>query len=154
MKYAVRAVKYFFYYIILLSVILTVLRLLHVVGGDLKDIFRNGYDSLWQIAVMFAVVAAAYPYFGFRKQGVIIAGPFEEIRPGLVALMEERDYELEKEDGENLAFRLRNRLNRAARMWEDRITFERDIHGFILDGPTRDTVRIKSALEYKFRNNE
>lgn len=154
MKYAVRAIKYFFYYLILLAVILAVLRLLHVVEGDITQMFRNGYDSLWQIALMFAVVAAAYPYFGFRKQGVIIPGAYEEIRPGVVALMQERGYELEKEEGENLTFRLRNHVNRIARMWEDRITFTRDFHGFILDGPTRDTVRIKSALEYKFRNND
>ena len=151
MKYVVRAVKYFFYYLLLLVVVILVLRLLHFVEGGVEDIFRNGYKSLWQIGVMFAVVAAAYPYFGFRKHGVIIPGAYEEIRPGVLALMEERGYELEKEEGENLCFRLRNRFNRAARMWEDRITFTRDIHGFILDGPSRDTVRIKSALEYKFR---
>ncbi len=154
MKYLVRALKYYVYYFVLLAIILLMLHLLHLVDGNIEYTFRNGWTSVWQIAIMFAVVAAAYPYFGFRKHGTVIPGSYEEIRPGVMKVMESKGYELEREEGENLTFRLRNRLNRVTRMWEDRITFTRDMHGFIIEGPNRDVVRIKSALEYSFRNED
>ena len=40
---------------------------------------------------------------------------------------------------------------RLFRMLEDRVTFTRTATGFELEGPTKDLVRIVSALEYKFR---
>ena len=49
MKYIVRAIKYFFYFSILLIIILSVLVLAHVVDGNIETMFRNGYNSLWQI---------------------------------------------------------------------------------------------------------
>ena len=68
--------------------------------------------------------------------------------------MEEKGYRLEKEDGENLTFRLKNPINRLSRMYEDRITFTRTVSGFQLEGLRKDVVRIVYGLEYKFRHNE
>jgi len=70
------------------------------------------------------------------------------------AYMEEKGYRLEKEDGENLTFRLKNPINRLSRMYEDRITFTRTVSGFQLEGLRKDVVRIVYGLEYKFRHNE
>lgn len=154
MKYFVRAVKTFIYYILLLVVIILILRLLKMTEGGVETMFRNGWRSVWMILGVFAAAAAAYPFFGFKKHGIIIPGEYGEIRDGVVLYMQERGYELESENGENLTFRLRNRLNRITRMLEDRITFERDFHGFLVEGPNKDVVRIKSGLEYKFRREE
>ena len=68
--------------------------------------------------------------------------------------MEERGYELETEEGENMTFRLRNKFNRAARTWEDRITLTRELAGFYMEGISKDVARLASALEFKFRNPE
>ena len=154
MRYTVRAIKYFFYYILLLAIIIAILRLLNMTEGGVEQMFRNGWNSVWMILGMFALVAAIYPYFGFKKHGVIIPGEYGEIRDTVVNFMKDRGYVLETEEGENMTFRLRSGLNRATRMWEDRITFERDFHGFLIEGPNRDVVRLKSGLEYKFRKEE
>ena len=49
LKYIVRAVKYFFYFTILLIIIMTVLVLAHVLDGNISTMFRNGYLSLIHI---------------------------------------------------------------------------------------------------------
>ena len=84
LKYIVRAVKYFFYFTILLIIIMTVLVLAHVLDGNISTMFRNGYDSLWQIALMFAAISSVYPIFGFVKKEALIPGEYAEVRDGVV----------------------------------------------------------------------
>lgn len=153
MKYIVRAIKYFFYFSILLIIILSVLVLAHVVDGNIKTMFRNGYNSLWQIGLMFAAVAAVYPVFGFVKKEAVIPGEYAEIRKGVIDYMENRGYRLESENGENMTFRNRSLLNRITRMMEDRITFTRTLGGFELEGLRKDTIRVIYGLENALRNS-
>lgn len=147
MKYIVRAIKYFFYFSILLIIILSVLVLAHVVDGNIETMFRNGYNSLWQIGLMFAAVAAVYPVFGFVKKEAVIPGEYAEIRKGVIDYMENHGYRLESENGENMTFRNRSLLNRITRMMEDRITFTRTLGGFELEGLRKDTIRVIYGLE-------
>ncbi len=154
MKYLVRAIKYFFYFAIILAIILGILVLIGFVDPEPDKLFRNGTRSLWQIAALFAVVAAVYPKFGFISRSVPIPGEYADIRPKLLAFMENRGYALEVEDGENLTFRLRNRLNAVARMLEDRITLSRETGGYRVEGITKDVVRLIYGLESTFRNEE
>ena len=153
MKYIVRAVKYFFYFSILLIIILTVLVLAHVVDGNVETMFRDGYNSLWQIGLMFAAVSAIYPVFGFVKKEAVIPGEYSEIRDDVVKFMESRGYRLERENGENLTFRSRSIFNRISRMMEDRITFTRSLGGFELEGLRKDTIRIIYGLENAMRRS-
>ena len=154
MKYITRVLKYYVYIVIIMSLVLVVLSLLHLTSGDVSTMFRNGYDSLWQIALMFLAVAAVYPKFGFNRRSVIIPGEYSEIRDGVVKFMEERGYELETEQEENMTFRTKSVLRRITRMFEDRVTFTRDLGGFLVEGITKDIVRLISGLEYRFRNPE
>ena len=153
-KYIIRAVKYFFYFTILLIIILAVLILAHVVDGNIETMFKDGYDSLWQIALMFAAVSAIYPVFGFVKKDAIVPGEYSEIRSKVISFMESRGYRLEKEDGENMTFRNRSILNRLSRMCEDRITFTRTPGGFTLEGLRKDTIRLIYGLENAMRSEE
>lgn len=154
MKYIARVIKYFIYITIIMAAILAVMVLLNVVEGDIPTMFRDGYNSLWKIALMFLAVAAVYPSFGFTKKGAVIPGEYSEIRGGVVDFMESHGYELESEEGENLTFRKRGVLSKMRRMFEDRITMTRDLPGFYVEGLTKDVVRIISGLEYKFRGEE
>ena len=62
-----------------------------------------------------------------------------------------RGYRVEKEEGENLSFRLKSPLQRFLKLFfEDRITFTRDRAGFYVEGRTKDVVRIVSGLEALF----
>ena len=154
MKYIVRVLKYFVLVTVVMALLLLVLALLGYVEKDVDSMFRNGWKSIWQIALMFLVVAAIYPRFGFCKRGAIVPGAYDDIRPGLVRYMAGRGYEIEKEEGENLSFRLKSPLQRFLRLlFEDRITFTRDRAGFYVEGRTKDVVRIVSGLEALFNGS-
>ena len=154
MKYFIRAVKYFFYFSIIVTIIMAALVFFKVIDSNIELMFRNGYNSLWHIALMFAVVSAFYPMLGFMKKEALIPGEYKDIRPAIVEYMQEKGYALETENGENLNFRLRNGINRLSRMYEDRISFIRNFSGFQVEGLRKDVVRIVYGLEYKFRNKE
>ena len=104
MTYLRRAIKYFFYYCILLSVILTVLVLLDMVEADVQAMFRGGWSSVGQVLGLFAVVAAIYPRFGFTTREALVpagadAAPAQEaaLRGRLLETMQNRGYRLENE---------------------------------------------------------
>ena len=96
MKYIVRVLKYFVFILVVMALILLVLSLLGVVGRGVDAMFRDGWKSVGQIALMFLAVSAVYPRFGFCKRGAIVSGTYDEIRPGLVRFMAERGYVLGK----------------------------------------------------------
>jgi len=154
MKYFVRAVKYFFYYIILFAIVMAVLVFLGVVDANIAAMFRAGYKSILQIVVLFGIVASFYPKAGFISRPAKIEGEYSQIRDGIVDFMEMRGYRLETEEGENMTFRLTNKVNATFRMLEDRITMTRELGGFQVEGLTKDVVRIIGGLEYKFRKEE
>ena len=154
MKYIIRALKYFISLALILVVFIALLRLFNLVGGEgegIAGMFRNGTDSIWQIALILLVLSAVYPRFGYGTRTVMIPGSYAEVRDGIVETMRARGYELEKEEGENLSFRKSGTFARLSRAFEDRITFTRCMTGFYVEGYSRDLVRVISALEYRFR---
>ena len=153
-KYIVRAIKYFFYFTFLLALFLSVLVLAGVVESNIETMFRGGYRSLLSIALMFICVSSVYPVFGFVRKSAIIPGEYKGIRDGIVDAMESRGYILEKEEGENLSFRLKSTLNKITRMYEDRITFTRELGGFSVEGLRKDAIRIIYGIESRFRKDE
>ena len=154
MKYIVRAVKYFFYFCILLSAMLAILSVAHVIEGPVEGMFREGYDSLIKIAIMFACVSAVYPLFGFMKKEALIPGEYGEIRDRIIGYMESRGYRLESERDEDMTFRSRSAVTRLLRMFEDRITLTRRVTGFDVEGLRKDVVRIVYGLESALRRPE
>ncbi len=154
MRYVIRAVKYFIYVVVLVTLILAVLALPGFVSSDINVMFRNGWRSVWLILGVFACVAAFYPRFGYGRRQVRISGEYSEIRQGVIDYMASRGYRLEKELGENLFFRSTGAFRKIARVWEDRITAERCLGGFTLEGPTKDVIRLATGLEYRFRSGE
>jgi len=151
MKYIIRVVKYFVYITILMSVVLALMVAFKFVDGDINTMFRDGYDSLWKIALMFLAVSALYPKFGYCKRGAIIPGEYKDVRDTVVSYMEDHGYVLETEVDENLTFRCKSPLMKSKRMWEDRLTFTHELPGFYIEGLTKDVVRVISGLEAKFR---
>lgn len=154
MKYLVRSVKYFLYLTIILVLVVFVLVQLKIVEADLSTMFVNGYDSYWQMALMLAVFSSLYPKWGFSTRKAYINGSFEELKDGIVEVMENHGYVLESTEGEDMTFRKRSGLSKALKVWEDRITFSREIAGYRLEGLTRDLPRLIAALENKFSPDE
>ena len=147
MKYLIRSVKYFCYLILLLALIILALVLTGFVEADLSKMFVNGYDSLWQIALIMLVFALIYPRFGFSKRTAHLAGSPEELRPDVMRAMERLGYRLESEQNGSWSFLRRSGFSRALKMWEDRITLTTGGAGLEVEGLTRDLARIVSALE-------
>lgn len=154
MKYLIRSIKYFIYFSVLLVVVMAVMVAIGAVDADIEMMFRHGYESLWQIALMLVLIAVTYPFFGFIKKETVVPGEYSEIRQGVIDFMEDRGYTLKGEDGENMVFSQRNVVNRFFRMFEDNITLTRSITGFTMEGLRKDVVRLSYGMEYRFRHPE
>jgi len=147
MKYIVRSLKYFCYLLVLLTLIVLALVLTGFVEADLSKMFINGYDSLWQIALIMLFFALIYPKFGFSSRTAHLYGSPEELRPDIMKAMEGLGYRLESETDGSYSFLRRSALSRALKMWEDRITVSPSGSGLEIEGLTRDLSRVVSALE-------
>ena len=152
MTYLRRALKYFIQLTLLFVVIIGVLMATGMVSKDVAVAFQHGWTSVWWILALFAVMAFAYPFFGYQKRKINVVGDPADYRKGIVEALDARGYVLEDDTDGTLTFRLSSGLNRAARMWEDRITLTPFLGGFQVEGLTRDLVRVVSSIEQKFRN--
>lgn len=148
MKYLVRSIKYFLYLIIILSLMILILVKMNLVEGNLSTMFVNGYDSLWQIALIMVVFSLVYPRFGYSKRSVRMPGETGEILPAVKRVMESKGYRLRGESGgENMVFIKRAPIDRLFRQFEDAITFSRTAFGYEIEGRAKDVVRIVGSLE-------
>lgn len=152
MRYLIRAIKYFVYICVLVAVLLLILVLFKVVSSDINVMFRYGWKSVGLIAAMFAAVSAFYPLFGYSKRLATVLGELDGLHKDVISYMETRNYSLESEDGEKMTFRSRSFIQRL--IWDDRITIEKGLGGFYVEGVSKEVVKIVSGLEYKFRNPE
>ncbi len=153
-RYLIRAVKYFFYFAAIFALVLAILLLTGLAKGSPSELFRDGWRSVGQIAVLFAFVAALYPKLGFVRRYVSGNGQDEEqLRRIVLDVMEGRGYRLEREADGILSFRLRNTLNAVSRMLEDRITMAVSPAGVELEGLTKDVVRVIGSLEMRLRKD-
>lgn len=153
MRYFIRAVKYFIYFILLFVVIMAVLVLTGAAKGDISTMFRGGYSALWKIAVIFAVISAIYPSVGFIRKEAMIPGSWEEDKDIIKEFMGGRGYVLETEDTGTMSFR-KTGMSRFTRMYEDRVTLSAKIGGVEIEGMRKDVLRLAMGLESRFRREE
>jgi len=154
MRYLIRSVKYFIQLMVILALIIAILIVAKVVDSDISKIFVNGYDSLWQIAILMAVFAAIYPRLGYGRRQALVPGADEEAEPVLQQVMQAHGYmELPSEavpgDSPARVFRKKAAGDRFTRLWEDRITVTRCLTGYELEGISKDIVRLCSAMRDK-----
>lgn len=153
MTYLRRALKYFLQITLLFVVIIGALMLSGMVSKDVAVAFQQGWKSVGFILALFVVMSLAYPFFGYQKRKIAVNGDPAECRDGIVEALKIRGYVLENEAEGVLSFHLSNPLNRAARMWEDRVTLTPILGGFEAEGLARDLVRVVSSIEQYFRNH-
>ena len=154
MKYLLRSIKYFIYLAIMLAIFIAALLALGFIEGPIDNIFKNGADSIWQMALIVAAFAAVYPMLGYGKRNVRIYGEPEQVWPEIVELMKGRGYILTEGDAQGAKFRLASNLGRVMRMGEDTITFTRNIGGYSLEGRTKEIVRLDTGLTQRFDRND
>ena len=154
MKYILRSIKYFVYLAIMLAIFIAALLALGFIEGPIDNIFKNGADSIWQMALIVAAFAAVYPMLGYGKRNVRIWGEPEQIWPEIVDFMNGRGYILTQGDAQNAKFRLASKLKRILRMGEDTISCTRTIGGYTLEGRTKEIVRLDTGLTQKFERKD
>ena len=154
MKYILRSIKYFVYLAIMLAIFIAALLALGFIEGPIDNIFKNGADSIWQMALIVAAFAAVYPMLGYGKRNVRIWGEPEQVWPEIVDFMTGRGYILAEGNAQNAKFRLASKLKRILRMGEDTITFTRTIGGYTLEGRTKEIVRLDTGLTQKFERKD
>lgn len=153
MKYLIRAVKYFIYFSLLTTVIVTVLVLIGAVEGNIDSIFNGGTDALWKIALFFALVSAVYPKLGFINRDIPVDRDLDQIRDEVVGFFRERRYELESETPDRLTFRIRGIGGRLSKMYEDRIILTRRPGGYEMEGLRKDVLRLATGFEHRFHTS-
>ena len=153
MKYTVRAIKYFFYFAILTSLIITALVLIGAVENDINAIFEGGTQALWKIALFYAAIAAVYPKVGFITRKVNVNRDWSEIREEAVSFFQDRRYELESETADKITFRIKGMHGRMSKMFEDRITVTRVFDGYEFEGLRKDVLRLAAGFETRFFNS-
>ena len=154
MKYILRSIKYFVYLAIMLAIFIAALLALGFIEGPIDNIFKNGADSIWQMALIVAAFAAVYPMLGYGKRNVRIWGEPEQVWPEIVDFMNGRGYIRAEGNAQNAKFRLASKLKRILRMGEDTITFTRTIGGYTLEGRTKEIVRLDTGLTQKFERKD
>ena len=154
MKYLIRAIKYFFYFALLSTALITVLIFIGAVENDINAIFEEGYNSLWKIGVFFAAVSAVYPKVGFISRKVEVNREWNDIREEAVNFFNDRRYELESETPEKISFRIKGTAGKLSKMFEDRVTVTRVLGGYEFEGLRKDVLRLGASFENKFYNSE
>ena len=149
MKHLLRSVKYFIYFSLMCTAIVTALVLIGAVEGGVDSIFEEGYRSIGKIAIFFAVVAAAYPKFGFIRRDMQVSGSWEDIRHQTVEFLGERNYALESQSADMATFRIKGTAGRLSKMFEDRITLTKTDSGWQMEGLRKDVIRLASGLEHR-----
>ena len=153
MRYLIRSIKYFFWFVCIFALIMLVLVIMGTAGGDISSMFRGGYSALWKIALIFAVIAAFYPKFGFARQVLASEEGIPPDRQLIREYMLSRGYIPEKDEAGLMTFRCKGTSARLSRMLEDRITFTQEADGMQVEGLRKDVVRIVSGIMHRMRTD-
>ena len=154
MKYLIRSIKYFIYFSLMCSVIISVLVMIGAVEGNIEAIFEEGYASIGKIAIFFAMVAAVYPKVGFIKRDIKSDKGLAEIRLDVIEYMKERQWDLESESDSTISFRVKGLVTRLSKMYEDRITITKSADGYQIEGLRKDVMRLATGLEHRLDSQE
>lgn len=149
MQYFIRAVKYFFYFAILTTLILSVLVIIGAVEGNIESMFSDGYNAIWKMAIFFILVAAVYPKFGFINRRLYVDGDWDTLKNTAQTYMAERRYILVSENGDEVTFRCKDIASRISKMYEDTVVLKKTEDGYFLEGLRKDVIRLAAGLEHR-----
>ena len=155
MTYLRRAFKYLIQLTLIFTVLVGILMLAGMIPLDVALAFRKGWESIWLILGIFAVMAAIYPLFGYGKRVIPSTGDPSQLWDSVEQAMEARGYIKagEGEDGSR-RYPLRSVVNRAARLWEDTVTVSPVLGGFQAEGLSRDIARVAMSIDHKLNRYE
>ena len=150
MKYLRRSLKYLIQISLIFVLVIGALMATGMVSKDVTVAFRNGWTSLGWIALMFVLMSAAYPAFGYGKRKIRLNGDPAELWPRIDEAMAGRGY-VKVEEGK---YQLASPLARAARLWEDDISITPVLGGLEAEGLVRDLSRVVMTLDHQLNRYE
>ena len=136
MRYFIRSLKTFVWFLLIFVIIVAIVVLTGMSEFNIETMFRNGYNSLWQIMALLLAIAAVYPKVSYARLFPKVNGNLSGLRVQIIALI----------------FRLKSGAARFSRRYEDRITIEQTENGLSVEGLRKDIVRIISRMEYRLGN--
>lgn len=146
-KYLIRSLKYFLYTVALIALFLFILAKMGMIEASIDKMFVRGERSVWTILAILFGFSLVYPRIGYSKRMIYASSELSKSRAVIDKVMEARDYKLESEGGEKLCYIKRGPFQRAAKLWEDRVSFTPIPGGLEIEGISKDIVRIKSSIE-------
>ena len=149
MKYIVRAIKYFFYFSFICAAMVGILVAIGAADGNINTLFKDGYNSIVQIALFFVAVAAIYPKLGFIRRKLYINIPLAQARDQVIEYMTDKRYVLETESPKLITFRVRGFAAKVIKMYEDRITLSEHDGQWEMEGLRKDVMRLSSGLVHR-----
>ena len=154
MKYLIRSLKYLVYFFIVFLLIVGIIYLtMKSDGVTLNNMFEEG--AWLKITIMFIIIAAVYPYFGFKKVTARVEGDFSKHINSVIEMLKNFDYSVENQDVNGIiTFRHNRKAARVSRMMEDRITIDYSGDKVTVEGLRRDLTRIVYAIETATRKEE
>ena len=154
MKYLIRSLKYLVYFFIVFVLLVGIIYMATKSDGvTLDNMFKEG--SWIKITIMFIVIAAIYPYFGFKKMTARVEGDFSKHIDSVIEMLKNFDYSVENQDINGIiTFRHNRKAARLSRMMEDRITVDYSGDTVTVEGLRRDITRIVYAIETATRKEE
>ena len=155
MTYFRRAFKYLIQLTFIFIVLIGILMLAGMIPADVAAAFKKGWESVFFILALFAVMAAIYPFFGYGKRNIRAAGDPAEYWDAIDQAMEGRGYvkASDTEDG-GRKYHLKSGIARVARLWEDSITITPQLGGFQAEGLQRDLARVVMSIDHKINRYE
>ena len=141
MRYFIRSLKTFVWFLLIFVIIVAIVVLTGMSEFDIETMFRDGYNSLWQIMALLIAIAAVYPKVSYVKVFPKVNGNLSGLRVQIISLMQEFGYEVEKESVGMMTFRLKSGAARFSR--------EQTETGLSVEGLRKDIVRIMSRMEYR-----
>ena len=153
MTYLRRALKYLLQITILFILIIGTLMLTGLVSKDVAVAFTHGWTSIGYIFALFAAMSFAYPFFGYGKRKIHANGDPADYWKAIDQAMEQRGYVKagETENG-GRKYHQASGFQRAMRLWEDSVTLEPVMGGFLAEGLVRDLSRVVMAIDHKIND--
>ncbi len=146
MKYAIRAVKYFFYIAIIFCIVVLILFYTSQHSDQLTvfDLFKEG--AWWKILLFLIGISAIYPIFGFAKKEVYGEYDFAGKKDAVVKAMQNYNYVLSGETPTSLSFRHKNKVIRALRMFEDEVVIDFSSRPAMICGLRKEVFRVGRVI--------
>lgn len=154
MRYFIRSLKTFVYFLLIFVIIVAFFVLSGMTEFNIETMFRNGYASLWQIAVILVLIAAVYPKVSYTDYQTCVRTGGKNLRQSITAIMQEFNYIPEKDEDDVMTFRQKNTGARLSRRYEDRITVSLGGERVCVEGLRKDVVRIVSRMEHRLSGND